>query len=64
MKATIEQSNMYEVRTFSGFTGVWVNASNLKEAYQEAEKEQIHKNPKVGTMHYKLKRSYNGGVRG
>ena len=41
MNTKIEQSNMYEVRTFSGFTGVWVNASNLKEAYQKARHAHI-----------------------
>jgi len=57
----IEQSNYYNVVDSMGRrTEIYIIASNIKEAYAEAKKIQN----KIGSTYYKLKRCYNGGVKG
>ncbi len=56
-----KQSNYYNVIDSMGRpTKIYIVASNIKEAYAEAKKRQAE----IGSAYYKLKRSYNGGVRG
>lgn len=56
-----EQNNTYYIIDSMGRnTNKAVIASNIKDAYVEAKK--IVKD--LGISYYKLKRSYNGGVRG
>ncbi len=53
------QSNIYNVIYSSGkASDIYVTASNIKEAYEEAKKLGIN------SSYWKLKRCYNGGVRG
>jgi hypothetical protein len=60
-KQKIEQSNTYNVIDSMGRpTKIYIIASNLKEACVEAKKRQNE----IGSNYYKLKRCYNGGVRG
>jgi hypothetical protein len=60
MKAT-EQSNYYNVVDSMGRpTKIYIIASNIKEACLEAKKRQSE----IGSCYYKVKRCYNGGVRG
>ena len=55
------QSNSYNVIYSSGKpSNIYITASNIKEAYSEAKKIQSQ----IGSSYYKLKRCYNGGVRG
>ena len=57
----IEQSNTYIVLDSMGRrTNVYIIASNLKEACAEA-KNRIKE---IGSSYYKVKRCYNGGIRG
>lgn len=57
----IEQKNCYVVFYSSGKrSNIYIQASNMKEALIEAKKIQSE----IGSSHYKLKRSYDGGVRG
>jgi hypothetical protein len=57
----IEQSNTYIVIDSMGrTTNIYINASNIKEACAEAKKRQSE----IGSSYYKVKRAYNGGVRG
>lgn len=56
-----QQSNIYFIIDSMGRnTNKAVIASNIKDAYNEAKK--IVKD--LGISYYKLKRSYNGGIRG
>ena len=56
---TQEQQNWYQIIDSMGRqTGEYVIASNLKEAYEKAKSH-----PKMKYTS-KLKRAYNGGVRG
>jgi hypothetical protein len=41
-------------------TNIYIIASNIKEAYEEAKKRQSE----IKSSYYKIKRAYNGGVRG
>ena len=55
------QANLYQVIDSMGRpTEIYVGASNVTEAYKEARK--IEK--QIGSRYYKLKRCYNGAVRG
>ena len=57
----IEQSNTYNVIDSMGRpTQIYIIASNIKEACAEAKKRQSE----IGSAYYKVKRCYNGGVRG
>lgn len=57
----IEQSNWYNVIDSMGRpTKIYIIASNIKDACKEA-KNRIKE---VGSCYYKVKRCYNGGVRG
>ena len=57
----IEQDNTYIVIDSMGReTNIYIGASNLKEAQVEAKKRIAE----IGTSYYKVKRCYNGGVRG
>ena len=57
----IEQSNTYNVIDSMGRpTSIYIIASNIKEACAEAKKRQAE----IGSAYYKVKRAYNGGVRG
>ena len=61
METLITQCNYYNVIYSSGKpSDIYINASNIKEAYTEAKKIQSQ----IGSSYYKLKRCYNGGVRG
>ena len=54
-----EQNNTYQVIASNGVTVLdYITASNLKDACQ------IAKQNKYATAYYKVKRCYNGGVRG
>ena len=54
------QSNTYIVIDSMGRrTDIYITASNIKEAHQEAKKRKD-----ITSSIYKLKRIYNGGVRG
>jgi hypothetical protein len=56
---TREQQNTYQVIYSDGITVLdYITASNLKDACQ------IAKQNKYATAYYKVKRCYNGGVRG
>ena len=58
----IEQANTYQIFDSMGRrTEVYIIASNIKEACQLAK--EIVKEKKM-SVYYKVKRSYNGGVRG
>ncbi len=57
----IEQSNTYNVIDSMGRpTNIYIIASNIKEACVEAKKRLAE----IGSAYYKVKRAYNGGVRG
>ena len=56
-----EQSNTYNVIYSNGTpSNIYIIASNIKEACQKAKGMQS----KIGSSYYKVKRCYNGGVRG
>jgi hypothetical protein len=56
-----KQSNTYVVYDSMGRrTNIYIIASNIKEAYEEAKKRQSE----IKSSYYKIKRAYNGGVRG
>jgi hypothetical protein len=56
-----KQSNTYVVYDSTGRrTNIYIIASNIKEAYEEAKKRQSE----IKSSYYKIKRAYNGGVRG
>jgi hypothetical protein len=58
----IEQNNTYMIYDSMGRrTGIYIMASNIKEACQLAKDEA--KANKLG-VYYKVKRCYSGGVRG
>jgi hypothetical protein len=58
---TIEQSNTYRVYDSMGRgTSIYIVASNIKDACKEAKARQ----KEIGSAYYKVKRAYNGGVRG
>jgi hypothetical protein len=60
MENLATQANLYNVIYSNGNPSkIYITASNLKEAHIEAKKIQA----KIG-YYYKLKRCYNGGVRG
>ena len=55
------QSNTYKVIDSMGrTTSIYIIASNIKEAYAEAKKRE----KEIGSAYYKVKRTYNGGIRG
>jgi len=55
------QSNMYVIIYSCGKRSeIYINASNIKEACKEAKLKERE----IGSSHYKVKRCYNGGVRG
>lgn len=57
----IEQSNTYNVIDSMGRpTKIYIVASNIKDACAEAKKRESE----IGSAYYKVKRCYNGGVRG
>jgi hypothetical protein len=57
----ISQSNTYVVYDSMGRrTNIYIIASNIKEAYTEAKKRQSE----IKESYYKIKRAYNGGVKG
>jgi len=57
----ISQSNTYVVYDSMGRkTNIYIIASNIKEAYAEAKKRQSE----IKSSYYKIKRAYNGGIRG
>jgi len=57
----IKQNNLYQIIDSMGRrTQIYINASNIKEACQEAKKRQSE----IGSSYYKVVRCYNGGVRG
>lgn len=59
--ATIEQKNWYNVIDSMGRpTKIYIIASNIKNACKEAKARQRE----IGSAYYKIKRCYNGGVRG
>ena len=56
-----QQNNLYNVIYSSGQPSkIYITASNIKDACIEAKKIQNQ----IGSSHYKIKRCYNGGVRG
>jgi len=56
-----EQSNWYNVIDSMGRpTKIYIIASNIKDACKEAKSRQRE----IGSAYYKVKRCYNGGVRG
>lgn len=56
-----EQSNTYNVIYSNGTPSkIYIVASNLKDACQKAKEMQAE----IGSSYYKVKRCYNGGVRG
>ena len=58
---TQTQSNLYQVIDSCGReTGIYIVASNLKEATIEAK----NRRSEIRSSYYKIKRCYNGGVRG
>lgn len=60
METLAKQANLYNVIYSNGNASkIYITASNLKEAHIEAKKIQ----DKIG-YYYKLKRCYDGGVRG
>lgn len=55
------QQNTYNVIYSSGKPSkIYITASNLSEACQKAKAMQSE----IGSSNYKVKRCYNGGVRG
>jgi hypothetical protein len=59
MQNTIEQQNTYQVIASNGVTIIdYIIASNLNDACK------IAKSNNYKTSYYKIKRCYNGGVRG
>jgi len=59
-----EQSNTYNVIDSMGRpTNFYVIASNIKEACSEVKRLAKEQNINLGN-YYKVKRCYNGGVRG
>lgn len=57
----MEQSNTYNVIDSMGRpTSIYIIASNIKEACQEAKKRRSE----IGSTYYKVKRCYSGGIRG
>lgn len=59
MEMTMKQENTYMVISSNGITVLdYITASNLNEACKIAKKT------KYTTAYYKIKRAYNGGVRG
>jgi hypothetical protein len=60
----ITQNNMYNVIDACGRnTDFYVIASNIKEACSEVKRIAKEQKKNLG-MYYKVKRCYNGGVRG
>lgn len=58
-----EQKNWYNVFDSMGRpTDIYIIASNINDACREAGKMQ--KEGKIKSSYYKVKRCYNGGVRG
>jgi hypothetical protein len=58
---TNEQSNTYNIIYSNGNPSkIYIVASNIKEAAKEAKKRIAE----IGSSYYKIKRCYNGGVRG
>ena len=58
---TIEQSNFYNIIYSNGKASkIYIVASNINEAKKEAKKRENE----IGSVYYKIKRCYNGGVRG
>ena len=56
-----EQNNTYNIIYSSGkSSSIYIIASNLKDACIKAKKMERQ----IGSSHYKVKRCYNGGVRG
>jgi hypothetical protein len=56
-----EQSNSYVIIDSMGRrTKIYILASNIKDACAEAKKRESE----IGSSFYKVKRCYNGGVRG
>lgn len=56
-----EQNNWYNVIDSMGRpTKIYIIASNIKAACKEAKARQ----KEIGSSYYKVKRCYNGGVRG
>lgn len=61
MKTLKEQNNTYNVIYSNGKPSkIYIVASNLKDACIEAKKRISE----IGSSYYKVKRCYNGGVRG
>ena len=59
-----EQVNVYAVVYSCGTASkTYINASNIKQAYELAKKKQADEKLNFGN-YWKLKRVYNGGVRG
>lgn len=57
------QANTYVIYDSMGRrTDIYIIASNLKEACEKAKLPEIRS--KIGSPFYKIKRAYNGGVRG
>ena len=57
----MEQQNTYNVISSNGKpTKIYIIASNLKDACKEAKQRENE----IGSSYYKLKRCYNGGIRG
>lgn len=57
----MEQKNTYNVIFSDGKSSkIFIIASNLKDACKEAKERQ----KEIGSSYYKVKRCYNGGVRG
>lgn len=58
---TQEQQNTYVIYDSMGRrTEIYIIASNIKDACKEAKKYE----KQLGSVFYKVKRSYSGGVRG
>lgn len=56
-----EQNNWYNVIDSMGRpTKIYIIASNIKDACKQAKERQ----KEIGSSYYKVKRCYNGGVRG
>ena len=61
MNTVNEQSNFYNVIDSIGRpTQIYIVASNIKDACIEAKKRELE----IGSVYYKVKRCYSGGVRG
>jgi hypothetical protein len=62
MTNQIPQNNLYRIYDSMGRpTSIYITASNIKDACKLAKKEAADN--KIGQF-YKVKRCYNGGVRG